>query len=67
MQWIKVEDKLPDKDVRVLCFYADSYIDVMEYWYDDDQNGNPVFFNPPAPPVDCVTHWMNLPNPPEDK
>lgn len=62
--WISTKDLMPPKDVRVLCFYYGEYMDVMEYWYDDEQTGKPNFFNPPAPPVDDVTHWMPLPEKP---
>jgi len=62
MEWISVKDRLPDKDTKVLCFY-DDYMDVMEYWYDDD-NGTPVFYNPPCPPKN-VKFWMPLPPKPD--
>lgn len=64
-EWISVKNRLPEKDTAVLCYY-DGYLDVMEYWYDED-NGKPVFYNPPSPPSENVTHWMPLPKPPEDK
>lgn len=64
MDWINVKDRMPERDKKVLCYCYDKYMDVMEYWYDED--GKPNFFNPPAPPVDCVTHWMPLPPPPKD-
>ena len=66
MKWISVKDRMPTKYTRVLCFYGKYYIDVMEYWYDDDITGKPQFFNVPSPPVDDVTHWMVLPEPPKD-
>jgi hypothetical protein len=64
MEWISVKDRLPEKDIPVLC-YDGTYIDVGEYWY--DENDKPVFFNPPSPPKDYITHWMPLPKPPEKK
>ena len=67
MNWISVKDSLPEKDTPILCFYCDQYIEVMEYWYDDEQTDKPTFFRPPAPPVDNVTHWMPLPSPPKDQ
>lgn len=63
-EWIKVEDRLPPKDTPVLCYYCDTYIDVMEYWY--DEQGKHIFFNPPSPPSDNVTHWMPLPEKPNE-
>lgn len=63
-EWISVKDRLPPKDIPVLCFYYDKYIDVMEYWHDTEE-GKPEFYNPPSFPVEDVTHWMPLPLPPE--
>lgn len=63
MEWINVKDLLPKKDIPVLVFYYDKYMDVMEYWYDDEA-GKPNFYGPPSPSLDCVTHWMPLPLPP---
>lgn len=63
MDWISVKDKLPEKDISVLTFDG-TYINVMEYWYDED--GKQVWFNPPSPPSDNITHWMPLPNPPKE-
>jgi Protein of unknown function (DUF551) len=64
MEWISVKDLLPEKDTKVLCYYYNQYMDVMEYWCDTEE-GKPEFFNPPYPPVCDVTYWMPLPNPPE--
>lgn len=63
MEWISVKDRLPPKDTKVLCYYYDEYMDVMEYWNDDDQ-GSPQFWSPPSPPVTEVTHWLPLPEKP---
>jgi hypothetical protein len=64
MEWISVKDRLPEKDFKVLCFYSNQYIDVLEYWYDEKEI--PVFFNPPLHSVNDVTHWMPLPEPPKE-
>jgi Protein of unknown function (DUF551) len=66
MEWISVKDRLPPKDTPVLCYYYDQYMDVMEYWYDNEK-GKPEFFNPPltAVTIEDVTHWMPLPEPPK--
>jgi hypothetical protein len=64
MEWISIKDKLPEKDTKVLVFYHDEYMDVMEYWH-DDEDGMPEFYGPPASPVNSVTHWMPLPDKPK--
>lgn len=63
MEWININERLPEKDVPVLCLYDENYIDVMEYWYDNDQ-GKPVFMRPTDAPVDYVRYWMPLPEKP---
>jgi len=62
-EWISVKDRLPDIDLSVLVYNGQS-IEVMAYWYDEDEKPN--FMNPPAPPCDFVTHWMPLPEPPNE-
>jgi hypothetical protein len=64
MEWIRCEDKLPDEGVYVLTYWKnhDEYrLDYIihdekdKFWacvLDDDGN--------------IVTHWMELPKPPED-
>ena len=66
VDWITCSERLPEKDIKVLCYYYDEYMDVMEYLH-DDENGNPQFYNLPYPPFNCVTHLMPLPSPPQNK
>lgn len=61
MQWIRIEDELPPKDISVLI-YQDPYISTAEYWHDEGDVH--VFMN--YAPYECVTHWMPLPEPPSD-
>jgi hypothetical protein len=56
LKWISVKDRLPIKTVSVLVFDG-SYIDVMEYWYDEE--GKPKY-----PLIKNITHWMPLPEKP---
>lgn len=61
-EWISVEDRLPDKHTRVLCYFKyepDSPNVVFEntyysggHWMSDGSR---------------ITHWMPLPTPPEEK
>ena len=58
-EWISVKDRLPDTCVCVLVHYDDGNMLVDEIgsdgeWIDEDFNcGN-------------ITHWMPLPEPPEE-
>jgi hypothetical protein len=61
--WIDIKERLPEKDEPVMCLYDDDYMDIMEYWY-DDENGNPIFMRPPSPSVDNVKFWIPLPEKP---
>jgi hypothetical protein len=63
---ISVKDRLPKKDIPVICYCYKKYVGILEYWYDDEE-GKPIFMhNALAPPVTGVSHWMSLPKPPED-
>ena len=62
MKWISVKDRLPV--FPCILFWDDKRITVIESEYLTDEksiqymvNGNPDF---------RVTHWMNLPEPPEE-
>ena len=64
MKWISMKHLFPPKNTKVLCYYFDKYIDIMEYRNDDDQ-GNPEFWIRLSPPVIGITHWMPLPEKPK--
>jgi len=64
-EWISVKNRLPEKDTKVLIYYH-SYMDVMEYWHDTEE-GKPKFYGPPNPPIDYVSYWMPLPQPPKNE
>lgn len=56
-RWIPVEERLPEKWMHVLAYTSDGYRETMVYdghwWWQRD-----VVVN--------VTHWMPLPEPPEE-
>lgn len=56
-EWIRIEEKIPDEKTRVLVFipHSDTKIDT-----DRILNGKWVRWN------GHVTHWMPLPEPPEE-
>lgn len=62
MKWISVKDKLPEKQTRVLLFDNGGFGILTGRigsagWY--LEGGLDEFAN--------ITHWMPLPEPPEDK
>ena len=67
MEWISVEDRLPEKDGEYLVFANDIVSSFMvvrhlkthrrKRWIDDDGFSD-------WPPI--VTHWQYLPPPPKD-
>lgn len=60
-KWISVDDKLPEDDARYLCYTIDALCEVCIY-YGDGEWIAPDFANWTR----YVTHWMPLPEPPEE-
>ena len=66
--WISVEDRLPERDERVLCRYTFGedglmyFYQVLDYYATDPQ---PHFQHTLGDTRMRVTHWMPLPEPPE--
>jgi hypothetical protein len=60
MNWIKCSEKLPEKNKYVLAYRApDEIIITQLIWM---LNGDPIW----ADEVSDYTHWMSLPNLPEE-
>ncbi len=62
MEWIKVEDRLPEKHIEVLVFRADPneiIISSLSWMLDND----PIWQDE----VSNYTHWMPLPRPPSEE
>ena len=63
-KWISVEDRLPEEKVNCIVHYRHAYCDNDGYWaigfccYD----GEKFLFDPAYK----VTHWMQMPEPPEE-
>lgn len=56
--WISVKDRLPEKKGDYIAYTKDGI--VWPYWFDD------VWFDTLGYATDTVTHWMPLPEPPEE-
>jgi hypothetical protein len=62
MKWISVEDDLPECDVTVLVYYGEPDVAFeLDYMDFDSDTGIEYWVNS----GDGVTHWMQLPEPPE--
>ena len=70
-EWISVEDRLPERDEKVLCYYGFEkngekhnmrFIGCLDYYAYDE---NPHFQH--ASTGLFVTHWMPLPKPPKER
>jgi hypothetical protein len=62
-KWTSVEEKLPEAGQRVLCYCRANIYEVMKMRTDRDwvQDINHVYMS------GFVTHWMPLPEPPEEE
>ena len=58
MEWVKVEDRLPEKGCWLIVF---SYMDVITAGWDNEQKR----FFIGAEYLNNVTHWMSLPEKPK--
>lgn len=58
-EWIKVEDRLPESEGSYLCCFRET--GVIQVIYDDAGERYGKHFMPFN-----ISHWMPLPEPPED-
>ncbi len=61
MEWISVEDRLPAQLYRVLIATHGKYVQEETAYL---KNGTWKWGQSDIDPVDKVTHWMPLPDPP---
>ena len=63
-EWIKVDDRLPEYEGMYLCRFEDGDIETFYYfWGDEDGDGDSGHWGMCNCPI---THWMPLPEPPEE-
>lgn len=62
-KWIRVDDRLPENDARVLvCDTREDYVSSWEYFGDGLWFGDEVIWA-----TEDITHWMPLPEPPKEE
>jgi len=72
MDWIKIEDQVPEDGQVVLTYFKDlnNKIEIATYknlvGTEDEIFGHNMFYNRNGWLTDDVTDWMPLPNPPKD-
>ncbi|HFG7032431.1 DUF551 domain-containing protein [Acinetobacter baumannii] len=74
MEWISVEDQLPEiADASILAHFQSGSIETVhiEDWFKDitsgvDDDGNQRFTKWYLKASNTITHWMPLPEPPKN-
>ena len=64
-QWISTEERLPDAGVFVLTL--DEYGHIKDQFMVEFSDGTIVFMSNGMIPKEYVTHWMSMPEPPEEE
>lgn len=72
MDWISVEDRLPEKERVVLgyghsAYNPDANVSVIVLWRDEGTEQGGYWIDPVEEWVWNITHWMPLPDPPTSK
>lgn len=66
-KWISIKDKQPHHGQRVVYYFKEVGVHVGRYYVEQDEDGfHHVFTGPSGFLTDDVTHWMPLPEPPND-
>jgi len=63
MKWISVKDKLPNEEQRVIYYFKHTGINVGKYM---STIYGPCFYGETGWLTDDVTHWMPLPEIPNE-
>ncbi len=70
MDWIKIEDQTPKDGDKVITYFEHTGIEIAIYkdleGTEDEIFGKNLFFNKNGWLTDDVTHWMPLPDIPND-
>ena len=68
MKWIPVTERLPDKNADVLCSRGNHIGALMDvYTYVGDDQWDDTYGNRSGTEDEGITHWMPLPEAPEEK
>ena len=68
-QWISVEDRLPEKDSRVLVYFRSAKNEGIEDCYFSGMRNRFVLYHTfeEIPDGITITHWMPMPEPPKGR
>ena len=68
MDWIKIEDQLPEDGQQVIIYFEHTGVEVAKYknlkGTEDEIFGHNMFYNNSGWLTDDVTHWIPLPDRP---
>jgi len=64
-EWISVDDRLPNSGKWYLCIYSFDLVGVMDIIFFDGINEHGIHWLKDGDFIERVTHWMPLPEPPE--
>lgn len=65
-EWVSVKDRMPEEKTKVLVFGRNEFgAYCVTCYYSGARKW--LFHNKTTKDGETITHWMNLPNPPEDE
>jgi hypothetical protein len=67
VEWIPAAGRLPDADLNVLCFDAESMAVCEGFLDGEHDDGSPLWRDVTAVTLGCVTHWAEMPRGPLDE
>ena len=68
MEWVKIEDDLPDnEDIVLVCDKLNEFVSLGRYLEEEDGIYQFELMHIDRVEIDSfITHWMPLPNPPKE-
>ena len=63
--WVPCTERLPDAELNVLVFDAESMLPMEGFLDGADEDGAPLWRDVSAVELGCVTHWAEMPEGPD--